>query len=295
MMIPGSLAIITASFDPNRRGQAIGTWAAATTIVTIAGLVLGGFLADAGAWRGVSLINLPLGIITLLILYFKVPESREEDSSQIDYLGAVLATLGLAGLTYSFISLPDLGFSDPRIYGILSGGIVALIAWVVVEVRSDHPMMPLHLFKSRTFSGTNLLTLFLYAALSLVTFFFPLNLVQAQGYSQSIAGLADTPFALLLAGLSPWAGKLADRYSPRLPLIIGPSLAGLGFLLIACVGLTDGPSDYWTTFFPGVVVFGIGMAATVAPLTTAVMGSVSTHHSGTASGINTRSRAQGAY
>lgn len=286
MMIPGSLAIITASFDPNRRGQAIGTWAAATTIVTIAGPVLGGFLADAGAWRGVFLINLPLGITTLLILHFKVPESREEDSRPIDYLGAVLATLGLAGLTYGFISLPDLGFSDPRVYGILSGGIVALMACVVVEVRSDHPMMPLDLFKSRTFSGANLLTLFLYAALSVVTFFFPLNLVQAQGYSQSIAGLADTPFALLLAGLSPWAGKLADRYGPRLPLIIGPSLAGLGFLLIACVGLTDGPSDYWTTFFPGVVVFGIGMAVTVAPLTTAVMGSMATHDAGTASGIN---------
>lgn len=286
MMIPGSLAIITASFDPNRRGQAIGTWAAATTIVTIAGPVLGGFLADARAWRGVFLINLPLGITTLLILHFKVPESCEEDSGQIDYLGAVLATLGLAGATYGFISLPDLGFSDPRIYGILSGGIVALIACVVVEVRSDHPMIPLHLFKSRTFSGTNLLTLFLYAALSVVTFFFPLNLVQAQGYSQSIAGLADTPFALLLAGLSPWAGKLADRYGPRLPLIIGPSLAGLGFLLMACVGVTDGPSDYWTTFFPGVVVFGIGMAVTVAPLTTTVMGSVATHHSGMASGIN---------
>jgi EmrB/QacA subfamily drug resistance transporter len=287
MMIPGSLAIITASFDPDRRGGAIGTWSAATTIVTVAGPVLGGLLADAGLWRGVFLINLPLGIATLLVLYFKVPESRNEEvSGQIDYLGAVLATLGLVGLTYGFISLPNLGFSDPRIYWTLIGGIVALVACVVVEARSDHPMMPLHLFKSRTFSGTNLVTLFLYGALSVSTFFLSLNLVQAQGYSQSVAGLADTPFALLLTALSGWAGGLADRYGPRLLLIVGPSLIGLGFLLMAFVSLTDGPSDYWTTFLPGIIVFGVGMGVTVAPLTTAVMGSVVTHYAGTASGIN---------
>ena len=287
MMIPGSLAIITASFDPDRRGGAIGTWSAATTMVTVAGPVLGGFLADAGLWRGVFLINLPLGITTLLVLYFKVPESRNEEiSGQIDYPGAVLATLGLVGLTYGFISLPDLGFGDPRIYGTLSGGIVALVTCVVVEARSDHPMMPLHLFKSRTFSGTNLLTLFLYGALSVGTLFLSLNLVQAQGYSQSVAGLADMPFALLLTGLSRSAGRLADRYGPRLPLIVGPSLVGLGFLLMAFVGLTDGPSDYWTTFLPGIMVLGVGMGVTVAPLTTAVMGSVETHYAGTTSGIN---------
>ncbi len=287
MMIPGSLAIITAYFEPKQRGEAIGTWSAATTIVTVAGPVLGGFLADAGLWRGVFLINLPLGLTTLLVLYFKVPESRNEEiSGKIDYPGVILATLGLAGLTYGFISLDDLGLTDPRIYGSLLGGIVALVAYVVVEARSSHPMMPLHLFKSYTFSGTNLLTLFLYGALSVGTFFLSLNLIEAQGYSQSIAGFADMPFALLLSGLSPLTGQLADRYGPRLPLIIGPSLAGLGFLLMAFVGLTHGPSDYWTTFFPGIMVFGLGMAITVAPLTTAVMGSVATDYAGTASGIN---------
>lgn len=286
MMIPGSLAIITASFDVDRRGKAIGTWSAATTMVTIAGPVLGGILADAGLWRGVFLLNLPLGLTTLLILYFKVPESRDEESGQIDYPGAVLATFGLVGLTYGFISLPDFGFSDPRIYGTLSGGIIALVACVVVEARSDYPMMPLHLFKSRTFSGTNLLTLFLYGALSVSTFFLSLNLVQAQGYSQSIAGFADTPFALLLTGLSRWAGGLAERYGPRRLLIVGPLTIGLGFLLMAFIGLTDGPSDYWTTFFPGIIMLGIGMGVTVAPLTIGVMGSVATHYAGTASGIN---------
>ncbi|MFL9452018.1 MULTISPECIES: MFS transporter [Nostocales] len=287
MMIPGSLAIITAYFEPEHRGGAIGTWSAATTIVTVAGPVLGGLLSEAGFWRGVFLINLPIGITTLIILYLKVPESRNEEASvKIDYLGAILATLGLAGLTYGFISLHDFGIHDPRIYGTLSGGAIALLAYISVEARSAHPMMPLYLFKSRTFSGTNLLTLFLYGALSVGTFFLCLNLVQAQGYSQSIAGLADMPFALLLSGLSPWAGQLADRYGPRIPLIVGPFLAGLGFLLMAFVGLTRGASEYWTTFFPGIVVFGLGMAITVAPLTTAVMGSVGTEYAGTASGIN---------
>ncbi|MBD2202655.1 MFS transporter [Calothrix sp. FACHB-1219] len=285
--IPGSLAIITACFQPEERGSAIGKWSAATTIVTLVGPVLGGLLADAGLWRGVFLINLPLGLTTLVILYFQVPESRNEQvSGKIDYPGAILVALGLASLTYGFISLHNFGFQDPRIYGSLSLGVIALVAYIIVQIRSPHPMMPLHLFKSLTFSGTNLLTLFLYGALNVGNLFLSLNLVQAQGYSQSIAGMADMPFALLLSGLSPWAGKLADQYGPRPLLILGPLLAGLGFLIMAFVGLTDGAEDYWTTFFPGITVFGLGMAITVAPLTTTVMGSVPTHYAGTASGIN---------
>jgi EmrB/QacA subfamily drug resistance transporter len=287
LTIPGSLAIITASFDSDRRGRAIGTWSAATTLVTIAGPVLGGFLAGAGLWRGVFLINLPLGIAALIVLYFKVSESRDETVDRaIDYLGAILAALGLAGLTYGFISAPSRGFDDVRSAGALLLGVGALTAFVIVESRTPHPMLPLGLFRSRTFSGTNLLTLFLYGALSVGIFFLSLNLVQVQGYPQSIAGFAFTPFALLLGFLSRWTGGLADRYGPRPPLIIGPVLAGLGFLLLAFVGLTNGPSDYWATFLPGIVVFGIGMAVTVAPLTTAVMGSVAAHYAGTASGIN---------
>ena len=237
MMIPGSLAIITATFGPEHRGRAIGTWSAATTMVTIAGPVLGGCLADLGLWRGVFLINLPIGLAALLMLHFKVPESRNEAaSSTIDYLGAILATLGLAGLTYGFISLPELGLTHPYVYVSLLGGGGALAGCGIVEVRSRHPMLPLHLFQSRTFSGANLLTLFLYGALNVGTFFLCLNLVQAQGYSQSIAGFADMPFALLLAGLSPWAGKLADHYGPRLSLIVGPTLSGFGFFAVVFGG-----------------------------------------------------------
>ena len=287
LMIPGSLAIITATFGPDRRGQAIGTWAAATTLVTIAGPILGGVLADAGLWRAVFLINLPLGLIALYLLATRVPESRDQlTSSEIDYAGAVLAVLGLGGLTYGFISAPRLGFGDPRIYGALIGGTAALVAFVLVEARSTHPMVPLHVFRSHTFSGANLLTLFLYGALSVGTFFLALNLVQIQGYSQTLAGFAFIPFPIFLALLSRWAGGLVDRYGPRLPLIVGPAGAGLGFLLLGLVGLTGGPADYWKSFFPGVVFLGLGMGVTVAPLTTAVMGSLATHYAGTASGIN---------
>jgi EmrB/QacA subfamily drug resistance transporter len=287
LMIPGSLAIIGASFAPERRGRAIGTWSAATTLVTIGGPILGGFLAQVGLWRGVFLINLPLGLAALVVLALKVPESHDQRSSgSIDIAGALLVSLGLAGLTYGFICVPDYGFADPRVFITLVGGALALAAFVLLEARATHPMIPLKLFRSRTFTGTNLLTLFLYGALNVGTFFLSLNLVQVQGYSQSLAGFAFTPFAVVLALLSRLAGGLADRYGPRLPLMVGPALAGLGFLLLALVGLTGGPAEYWTTFFPGVVVFGVGMALTVAPLTATVMGAVPGYFAGTASGIN---------
>jgi MFS family permease len=233
------------------------------------------------------LINLPLGLAALLALVYKVPESYgARPAGAVDYPGAALAALGLAGLTYGFISAPSLGFGDARVFAALLGGVGALAGFVALEARSANPIMPLAVFRSRTFSGTNLLTLFLYGALSVGTFFLSLNLVIVQGYSQSQAGLAFTPFGMLLATFSRWTGGLADRYGPRRPLIAGPVLAGLGFLIWAFAGLTAGPSSYWSTFFPGVVVFGLGMAITVAPLTAAVMGAVASHSAGTASGIN---------
>jgi len=287
LMIPGSLAIIAAFFDDAQRGKAIGTWATAASIVTVAGPLLGGVLADAGLWRVVFLINLPLGAVALSVLYFKVPESRDEAASnQIDILGAILTVLGLAGVTYGFITAPELGYSNPQVYGTLATGAAALAVFGLVEARSQHPMLPLGLFRSRTFSGSNLLTLFLYGALSVGIFFLSLNMIQAQGYSKSEAGSALVPFSLLLVALSRWAGGLADRRGPRLLLVIGPALSGLGFLFMSFAGLTRGASDYWTAYFPGVMTFGVGMGLTIAPLSTAVMGSVAIHYSGTASGIN---------
>jgi EmrB/QacA subfamily drug resistance transporter len=287
LMIPGSLAIINAYFPPIQRGQAIGTWSGVTTIVTVAGPVLGGALADAGLWRGVFLINLPIGLAALWVLFTHVPESRDDTlSGAVDYPGALLAATALAGITYGLLAGPDRGFNDPLIFGALLLGLAAAVLFIVVEARRSEPMLPLHLFRSPTFSGANLLTLFLYGALSVVGLFFSLNLVQVQGYSQTLAGFAFMPFVIILALLSRWAGGLVDRIGPRLPLILGPLTAGIGFLLLALVGQTQGPADYWTTFFPGVAVFGLGMGITVAPLTTTVMGAVPTHYSGTASGIN---------
>jgi EmrB/QacA subfamily drug resistance transporter len=287
VMIPGSLAIISALFEHGERGWAIGTWTGATTIAMIAGSLLGGILADAGFWRGVFLINIPLGLAALWALYTRVPELRDEKAtSKIDSAGALLAALGLAGLTYGFIAMPGQGVTDPRVWCNLVGGTAGLVAFALVEIRSDHPMLPLHLFRLRNFSGANLITLFLQGALHVASVFLSLNLIQAQGYPPTLAGLALCPFALLLAALSRWAGGLVDRIGPRLLLIIGSALTAMGYFLLGLVGLTGGPSDYWTTFLPGVALFGLGMGLTVAPLTTTVMSALPTDYAGIASGVN---------
>jgi EmrB/QacA subfamily drug resistance transporter len=287
LMIPGSLSLLAATTAPERRGRAIGTWSAATTLVTVVGPALGGILSDLGLWRAVFLVNLPLGIAALIALATKVPESRDESiSGPIDLFGALLAVLALAGLTYGFIEAPGLGFGDAHVIAALILGLCASFAFVLLERSRESPMLPLKLFASRTFSGANALTLLLYGALSAATFFLSLDLVQAQGYSKTQAGLAFLPFALILTLLSRWAGGLADRSGPRLFLTLGPALVGLGFLALAVPGITRGPSAYWTSFFPGIVVFGIGMGLTVAPLTSTVMGTHPPRFSGAASGVN---------
>jgi len=287
LMVPGSLALISASFDANSRGRAIGLWSSFAALTTIAGPVLGGFLASRGLWRGVFFLNLPLALLALVTLRLRVPESRDETlSRRLDYPGVLLAMLGLAGLTYSLTEAPTSGWSNPLILATLLAGIAALAAFVVVERRAPEPIVPFHLFRSRTFTGTNLITLFLYGALYANIFFYPLNLIQAQGYPESRAGLTLLPFAILLTLLSRWAGGLVDRYGPRRLLTIGPAIVGIGFAAMALPGLTNGPADYWVTFFPALVLMGVGMGLTVAPLTTAVMGAVPSSHAGIASGIN---------
>lgn len=286
LMIPGSLAIITASFGTENRGRAIGTWSAVTTVVTVIGPFLGGSLADAGLWRGVFLINIPLAIGALLILHLKVPESRDAERGPLDLAGAVTVALGLALLTYGFISAPQLGFSDPVIIGALAGGMALLLLNLYIEATSSHPMVPLGMFRSRNFSGANLLTLFLYGGLNVAVFFLPLNLVQVQGYSALAAGLFFLPFPIFLGGMSRWSGSLVDRIGPRLPLTIGPLVTGFGFLLMALPGLTSGPQAYFYTYLPGIAVFAAGMGLTVVPLTTTVMSALPERFAGTESGIN---------
>lgn len=287
LMIPGSLAIISSHFPPDRRGTAIGTWSAATTITTAGGPILGGFLAQAGLWRMVFLINIPLGIAALLALRYRVPEIKGRgDDTRIDFPGAVAITIALAAFAYGFTSAPDRGFNSSIVVASLCLGAVALLLFILIEHRSESPMVPLSIFRSRAFTGTNLLTLFLYGSLTTFTFFLPLTLVQAQGYPESVAGLTLLPFALLLTIMSRWMGGIADRFGPRIPLIAGPLLVGAGFLITSLTGSSGGADSYWKSYFPGIMLFGIGMGATVAPLTTTVMSSVGEDLSGTASGVN---------
>lgn len=286
LMIPGSLSIISATFHNKEKGKAIGTWSAATTLVTVGGPILGGALGDAGLWRAIFYINVPIGLAALWVLATKVPESTDDDlDHRLDYAGALSIVVALALLTFGFLEIPEIGWTWP-VYASLAGGMVALGAFILIERRSDHPMVPLRLFRNRTFAGANVLTFFLYAALAATMLFLLLNLVQIQGYTQLQAGLSMLPFTILMASLAQWVGGLVDRYGPRWFLVAGPSLAGIGFLLLSGVGLTEGPGEFWTTYFPGILVFAAGMTLTVVPLTTTVMSAVEDRHAGTASGVN---------
>ncbi len=283
LLVPGSLAIIGASFDEKSRGQAIGTWSGSTAITTAIGPVLGGWLVEHASWRWAFLINLPIAASVIAISLWRIPESRHLTAGRIDGIGALLATLGLGGLVYGFLESANLGWTNGFVFGSLIVGFGGLITFVFVEARLPSPMVPLALFYSQRFSGANLLTFLLYAAIGIFFFLFPLNLIQVQGYSPTGAGIAILPFILLMFVLSRWAGGLVARHGSRGPLMVGPFIAAIGFALFCAPNVGD---SYWKSFFPAIIVLGFGMAFTVAPLTTVVMDSVKEDRVGTASGIN---------
>jgi EmrB/QacA subfamily drug resistance transporter len=292
LLVPGSLAMISATFPERERGKAIGIWSGASGVTAAIGPVLGGFLVDHYAWTWAFLINLPFALAVLAIAWWRLPESRSQRAatSSLDIAGAVLATAALGGIVYAFIEAPTQGWGATPVWVSLVLGLAASIAFVVAEsrlaLRAGEPMLPLRLFRNRNFSGANLLTLWLYAALGGGLYFFPLNLIQVHGYSATAAGAAFLPFIAIMFALSGWAGHLVDRFGPRGPLVVGPLIAGIGFAMFTWPGPAGGMRDYWTTFFPAVVVLGFGMTVTVAPLTTTVMGSVDDDMAGVASGIN---------
>jgi EmrB/QacA subfamily drug resistance transporter len=283
LLVPGSLAILSASFRAEERGRAIGTWSALTGVAGAAGPVLGGWLVEAASWRFAFSVNVPIGAAVIFLTLTRVPESRGRETRGLDLAGAALAALGLGLLVYGLIEWPRLGRAHPAVLGTMAGGLAALALFLLVERRSAAAMMPLDLFRSREFVGANLLTLFLYAALGGALFYLPFNLIQVQGYTPAAAGAALLPFVLLLFLLSRWAGGLVTRLGARLPLTLGPAIAAAGFLLLSGPAISE---SYWRSFFPGVLVLGLGMAVTVAPLTATVMGSAERERAGIASGVN---------
>ncbi len=283
-LIPGSLALISDAFDDAERGAAIGTWSGFSAITTAIGPVLGGWLIQAVSWRAVFFINAPLAAIVVVLTGRYTSESKDPSRSErIDWTGAALAVIGLSGIVFGLLEWPPLGARDPLVVGSVAVGVAALVALPFVERRTSSPMLPLALFRSRTFSLANVLTVLLYAALSIMLFLVPLDLIQVQGYTPAAAGASLLPFPIIMFVLSRWSGGLVARVGSRLPLTVGPLIAaaGMALLLRPSIG-----GAYWTTFFPPIIVIGLGLAVTVAPLTTTVMGAADRTHSGAASGVN---------
>jgi EmrB/QacA subfamily drug resistance transporter len=283
LLVPSSLALITSTFSAEERGGAIGSWTAWTGIAFIVGPLGGGALIEFVSWRWVFAINIPLVIATVLLAR-DVPESRDEEmEGRIDYLGALLASLGLAGPVFALIEQPDHGFADPLVFVPLIAGIALLAAFVWHERRTPHPMLPLELFRSRNFAIGNLATLMIYGGLGAATFFVTIFLQQVAGFTPIAAGLSLIPLTIIMWLLSRRWGALSDKIGPRLLMGCGPIVAGLGLIWM---GQLDAHVDYVTELLPGILLFGLGLSATVAPLTNTVLGAVPQHHAGVASGVN---------
>jgi EmrB/QacA subfamily drug resistance transporter len=278
LLVPGSLAIIAATFSDEDRGAAVGAWSGLAGVTSAVGPFLGGWLVDAVSWRLIFVINLPLAAISAAIAWRHVPETRSDVRRPLDLPGSVLATASLAAICYAAID-----HSGVRALVVGSAGFLAAVGFVLLERRTAHPVLPLDLFRSRQFSGTNLTTLAVYGALGAALFLVVLRLQDSLGYSALDAGVALLPITAIMFLLSRTAGRVGQRIGARWPMTVGPILAAGGLLLLARLG----PGmHYPTDVLPGVLMFGFGLTVTVAPLTAAVLGSVDRDRAGTASGVN---------
>lgn len=282
LLVPSSLALIISTFKNEAQGRAVGIWTAWTGIAFIIGPLAGGALVDFASWRWIFAINV-LPIAVTLYLLRGVKSVERKSSASIDSLGALLCALGLGGVVFALIEQPSHGWGSPLIYLMLGGGIILLAAFLLYEWHSKHPMLPLGLFRNHNFSVGNIATLSVYAGLSAATFLIVVYVQQVGGYSALKAGLALLPITLIMFLLSPRTGGLAGKYGPRLFMGAGPIVAGAGFLLVARL---PADFDYWTQLFPGIVIFGLGLSITVAPLTAAILGDVPKEQAGIASAVN---------
>ena len=283
LLIPCSLALLTAAYPPEKRGAAIGAWSSFTALATMVGPAAGGWMIDFISWRSVFLINVIFAGGVLIALAGVPPATEPDRSRRLDITGAVFATLGLAGTVFAMTEAGSKGWSDPQILIAFTLGAFFLMAFIAHEARTDSPMMPLELFTSREFSGANLVTIGLYAALSGMLFYLPFVLIQVEETPALVAGAALLPMALLISSMSRWAGHLADRFGPGALLTAGAGIAGFGYLGLAG---SFGSGDLWLHYLPAACALGIGMALCVAPLTSAVMMSAPAGRTGVASGIN---------
>jgi EmrB/QacA subfamily drug resistance transporter len=282
MMVPGSLSIINIAFEENVRGRAIGFWSGFAGGVAALGPLVGGWLVQYLGWQSIFYINIPLGLLAIFIAIKYIPESRNHDATKIDFVGTILLFVALLGMSYGLISVPDLGWSNPAILLSLMIGVVSFISFIFAERKIKDPLVPFQIFKSSLVVGANLATLFLYFALSGVIFFLVLNFQQIQHYSPIFAGLGMLPTVLLITFLSGTGGTLADKFGPRIPMIVGPLIVAIGMASLIFPGKN---ANYFLQFLPGLILFGVGMAIVIAPLTKSAL-SVEEKYSGAASGIN---------
>jgi EmrB/QacA subfamily drug resistance transporter len=284
LLTPASLAMLGATFDEHERSQAIGIWAGAGALVSAAGPVLGGWLVDQVSWRAIFLLNVPLAAAAAGLALRFACESRDPQAKQLDWSGAAAVGIGLAAITWGLSAIPASGFRDKTVLAALGMGTAFLMLFVAIEARlHKRAMMPLSLYRSRNFSATNALTLLLYFAFGGSLYYLPFGLIRLGGFSATQAGAALLPFALIMGFGASFAGSLAGRFGPRLPLTVGPMVAACGLAILAVIDLRE---PYWSGVFPAIFVLGVGMAITVPPLTSTVMAAAGKAHAGIASGVS---------